>query len=142
IGCEEGYCAVGLARRHSRGKTYAFDIDEGSQRACRKLAEINGVADRMVIGGACDCATLQTVLQEDGFVYCDCEGFEYEVLDPVKVHGLARADILVELHDFVRMDLAITPAVLERFRGTHDISVFAMDERDPAAYPCLECIPA
>src|SRR5438445_12423963 len=30
IGCEEGYCAVGLARRHSRWQTYAFDIDEGS----------------------------------------------------------------------------------------------------------------
>jgi hypothetical protein len=140
IGCEEGYCAVGFALRH-QGKVFAYDIENWARESCRKLARLNGVADRLEIGGACTCQSLQATLPPNAFVLCDCEGYELELLDPVKVPALATADVLVELHDFVRLDLAMTPIILDRFRDTHDITMIEFGNREPGRYPCLECLP-
>jgi hypothetical protein len=51
VGCAEGYYAVGLARLMPEVTVQAYDIDEKARRACAGLAEQNGVAPRVIIGG-------------------------------------------------------------------------------------------
>src|SRR5262249_8007661 len=58
IGCAEGYYAVGLAMTVPGARVLAFDTDEKAVRLCRRMAEINGVSDRVVVGTFCDAETL------------------------------------------------------------------------------------
>lgn len=141
IGCNAGFVAVGLARRAPDAVVHAFDIDVTAQDDCRKLAAINAVTDRVVIAGECTPSHLEALCAERALVFCDCEGHELELLDPAKVPALAQADIIVELHDFMRSDVAITPAVLSRFAATHDIAVADVRPCLPADYPCLTIFP-
>ena len=98
VGCAEGYYAVGLALRSPKTKVYAFDIDDKAARLCHELAQHNRVDDRVIFSGACDPARLNEMIQGETVIVCDCEGYELELLDPVKAPKLARADLLVELH--------------------------------------------
>lgn len=122
IGCAEGYYAVGLALRLPRAIIHAYDVDERARAACAELARRNGVADRVRIHSA-------FVPHDFGaarlLVVCDCEGCELQVLEP---GTFSRADLLVELHDFV--DPSITRTVLNRFRDTHEITLIDTQPRD------------
>ncbi len=120
VGCEEGVVAAGLARRLAPGaKLYAFDISPDAREWCREMVQLNGVEERVVIEAACTHERMQALLGDQGFVFCDCEGYEYELLDPAKAPALKNADILVELHDHERTDVDIKPALLARFADSH-----------------------
>jgi hypothetical protein len=53
-------------------------------------------------------------------VICDVEGFEEELLDPSAVPELNHADVLVELHEFIRP--GIGQKIRHRFAITHRIT--------------------
>lgn len=120
IGSAEGYYAVGMARRLPNARVLARDADPKAQALCQKLAEKNGVSDRVKVGGLFAhadfalCETAKTV------VICDIEGAEAELLDPVAAPGLVHADILVECHP------GVAPGVVERltsrFAATHRVT--------------------
>jgi hypothetical protein len=141
VGCDEGFVAVGLALRAPAATVFAFDIRAEARDNCRSLATINEVEQRVVVGGECTPATLDKICSDRSLVFCDCEGFELELLDPVKVPSLRSADIIVELHDFMRIDIAITPTILARFADTHDISVTGIKRRSTEDFPCLAVLP-
>ena len=50
VGCAEGFYAVGFAIRTSVSKIHAFDIDEKAVQACKKMAEMNHVSERIIFG--------------------------------------------------------------------------------------------
>jgi hypothetical protein len=52
-------------------------------------------------------------------VVCDCEGAERDVLRPDVAGALARADLLVEVHDNV--DPSLSRLLRARFESTHEI---------------------
>lgn len=136
IGCAEGYYAVGLARMLPAAQIYAFDLDPLPRRCCKATAEANKVTDRVHIRCLCDHEQLQTLLKEGRpLVVSDCEGCEHELLNPTIVSVLARADILVELHD-----CGNTPrleAFLASFTATHQVERIYREERNTADYPSL-----
>jgi hypothetical protein len=70
-------------------------------------------------------------------VFMDCEGCEREILDPEKVPYLARADVIVELHE-LGDDIDTTALVTGRFEETHDIEILDPMPRDPADNPPLK----
>ena len=74
-------------------------------------------------------------------MFCDCEGYEIELLDPDKAPHLKTADIIVELHDFMRTDIDITPTILSRFAATHDIAIAGVTQRASRDYSCLAEFP-
>jgi precorrin-6B methylase 2 len=136
IGCGEGYYAVGLARLLPAAHVFALDSESAARTLCHSLAELNEVAERVTIMGQCTPTGLQELAQPGTLIFCDCEGGELELLDPVAVPNLSRCDILVEMHDFLRPE---TSATLEtRFRSTHTTRVIPQSSRDPQAYPILE----
>jgi hypothetical protein len=133
IGCGEGYYAVGMARRMLQARVFAFDMSEVAQKLCRKLASLNGVDDRVDVGGECGIAELQRLAGRGTLILSDCEGAEAVLLDPDKVPAISDCDLIVELHDVY--DRTISERVCSRFRSTHDITVLTHRGRDWTSFP-------
>ncbi len=139
VGSAEGYYAVGLALRLPAADVFAFDSDPYAQYLNRRLAARNGVRERLRVEGICTPSRLAEVVRGRTLLVVDCEGCELELLRPDLVPGLAQADLVVELHDF--LDPAISGKVLGRFTESHDAKVVDSVARDPGAYPALGSLP-
>lgn len=133
IGCAEGYYAIGLARRLPGAQVFAFDADDEAQTLCAQMAQANGVADRVHVGGFCTPERLRQLLAGGAFLLCDCEGCELELINPALVPELATTTMLVELHDFIHP--AVTPTMQERFGASHHIELIdVVQNRDEGPY--------
>jgi Ribosomal protein L11 methyltransferase (PrmA) len=124
VGCAEGYYAVGLATRLPDTIVYAFDADPKARRATVRNASLNGVAAQARVSGVVHARELETLLRLGrALVVMDCEGAEFELLDPKAAPSLARADIIVELHP--HRCPAIEEKLTARFRSTHAVERIA-----------------
>ena len=122
VGCAEGYYAVGLAMRLPNVKVFAFDINEVALSLCKQMGEINGVADRLMLGTFCDTTTLLNLpLTEKALIICDCEGYEKTLFTMEVAEFLKNHDVLIEVHDL--FDLDISQRLRDVFENTHDIQV-------------------
>lgn len=120
VGCAEGYYAVGLARRMPQATVWARDASAKAQGLCRELAAQNGVANRVQVGGLMTHADLAVCAAQPTFVFCDIEGAEGELLNPAAAPALARADILVEVHE--GMQPGLLALLTARFAPTHQVT--------------------
>jgi hypothetical protein len=135
VGAAEGFYAVGFARTLSATEVVAYDVDPAARVRLGDLARANDVEDRISIREWCSPATLRDLPPARTAVFCDCEGYEKELLDPVAAPMLAEAEVLVELHDFV--DASISGAIRERFEPTHAVEIIDGRPRDDAVPPEL-----
>ena len=120
VGCAEGYYAVGFGLRLPKARIHAFDTDANARALCSNMAQLNGVGDRVTVGGACDeSVLLGLTLSGRSLLISDCEGYEKELFTTAVVSFLARHDVLIETHDFG--DIEISSVLRERFGGTHVI---------------------
>jgi hypothetical protein len=119
IGCAEGYYAVGLARRMPWCQVYAFDIDPRGQALCSQLATANGVKERVTIAGEFRGADFASFAGRKVLVFCDIEGAECALLDPVSFPALRSFFIVVECHD--GENEKISDELERRFASSHDI---------------------
>ena len=127
VGCAEGYYAVGLGLRHPDARIHAFDTDAAARQMCRGMAQANGVASRLALGGLCDEATLLALpLGARALVVSDCEGYEAQLFTPRVVASLLRHDVLIEVHDHV--DPHLGARLRNLFRDSHDCT--AVDSLD------------
>jgi hypothetical protein len=138
VGCAEGYYAIGLARRNPSSLIYAFDIDGPARSLCTEMADLNGVSDQVFVAGECKHMTLTKLIDTNSLLIVDCEGAEYDLLDPQKVPQLCSTDMLVELHDFLNPH--ITPAIVKRFEATHKIKLIDAQKRDVDRYQALKAL--
>ena len=139
IGCAEGYYAVGLAKHlPHQPHVVAFDMDFEARLLCRELSIKNGVSKQVEVRGLCDVAALQQVVRGRSLVVCDCEGAEVELLQPAQIPALSQADIVVELHDFLRA--SVTPTLTQRFAATHEIELINSAAPDISLYPALQIL--
>jgi len=132
VGSAEGYYAVGLARRLHHATVWARDANPAARRKCTQLAKLNGVDDRIEVGGEMTHADFDICLRHRTVVICDIEGGEAELLQPTLARGLFGADILVECHPSV--DRNIVATLTERFTRTHIITRLDRD-LDTAGLP-------
>lgn len=135
IGASDGYYAVGLARRLPEAKIIAFETSPRGQKFIRRIAEQNGVGDRVIERGHCDLADLQEVIDytERTLVICDVEGFEDVLLDPEIVPSLRHSWILVELHD--GKNTGVSERIRRRFEGSHSIETIWQQKRTASEFP-------
>jgi hypothetical protein len=121
VGSAEGFYAVGLARRLPGATVHAFDTAAVARDLCRAMAAANGVADRVAVGGWCGPDELRDLVAgRPALVVCDCEGYELDLLTPDVLPALARAELIVEAHDFTGVEIAAPLA--DRFRPTHEVT--------------------
>ena len=121
IGSSFGYYSVGLARRCPETTVYAFDIDPEARAQCKKMAELNGVADRVVIGERFNGEDYERFAGPDTLVFMDIESAEDELLDPQRFPALKTMDVIVELHDCIKPGLSVNLPL--RFVETHTVRV-------------------
>lgn len=121
VGCAEGYYAVGLARMMPEVTVHARDINEKALVACAELARRNGVADRVVTGGAFKPQDFEEFAGRRVLAIVDAEGAEVDVLDPALSPALAGMSLIVETHNVYREKARQT--IVERFAPTHDIQL-------------------
>ena len=120
IGCAEGYYAVGFAMRMPNTKIIAFDVDENARTNLKKLSKLNHVKN-IQINVECTFDELNLISKENTLIFCDIEGFERILLDPLKVSNLKYVDVIVETHDFIFADT--TELLISRFYKTHIIKM-------------------
>jgi hypothetical protein len=134
VGCAEGYYAVGCARAMPQAQVHALDISQRAQDICRAAATLNGVAERVTIGGAATPEVLVNLLSGLGprLLLMDCEGAEQTLLDSVKVPQLAASDFIVECHDFAKP--GVTAELRQRLAPTHQVVDVYEGPRDPNIY--------
>ena len=136
LGCAEGYYAVGLAMRCPNATVYAFDGDPEARAACQELATLNGVEDRVKIGGYCEPEILKGLPLDKAMLICDVEGYEVKLLDPASIPVLATIEIIVELHE--QLAPGSTALILGRFAPTHEVTLQDALARDPKMHPRVQ----
>lgn len=123
IGCAEGYYAIGLALAIPSAKIYAYDVNPDARDQCKQMADLNGVASRVEIRGEIDAAGLKTFpFTGRALIVSDCEGFEKNLFDVEVATALAKADVIIEAHDFI--DREITPYLESVFASTHFLTLY------------------
>jgi hypothetical protein len=134
-GAGAGYYAVGLARRLPDAVVYAFESDDVVRTYLKETTVANGVSGRVLIGGKCEPLILRNriVHEERVLIVCDVEGYESELLDPHIVPELARAHVLVELHEL--RSPGITALLQARFEGSHQIVQIWQGPRSARRFP-------
>lgn len=118
IGAGEGYYAAGLAWRLPGTRVTAFETDAFGRELIGRIAALNQIGARVDIRGCCTPADLAAALAgiERPAIVIDAEGAEGDLLDPARIPALVRADILVEVHDFIA---PLGELLLTRFSPTH-----------------------
>jgi hypothetical protein len=141
VGCASGYWLTGLALKMPKAEAYGFDIDPVARERCAEMARLNRVDGRVKLFGKCTLQDLQALIQGRTLLFVDCDGPEYELLDPEAAPALRHADIVVECHDFI--DPRITPTLLSRFEQSHRIERISSVPRQPSTerYPGLSVLP-
>lgn len=119
IGCAEGYYAVGLARLAPQAEVFAYDTAPAALEACRKMADLNGVADRVHTAGLFQAEDFQRFAGRRCLVIVDIEGAEDDLLRPDLAPALAGLRVIVETHDVYRP--GVRKRLHDRFRATHAI---------------------
>jgi SAM-dependent methyltransferase len=141
VGCASGYWLTGFALRLPRAELYGFDVDAPALARCSEMLALNQVQSRVKLPGLCTPADFEKLITGRTLVFVDCDGPEYELLDPNLAPALRQADVLVECHDFINPK--ITPTLLERFKASHTIERISSRTREASAerYPGLKSLP-
>ena len=128
VGCAEGYYAVGLGLRLKDAQVYAFDTDSRARDCCAEMAQLNGISDKVHIGGLCDSNVLRSLpLGQKALIIADCEGYEKQLFTQEVRETLAGHDLIIEAHDFI--DIDISQYLRHAFSGTHCIeSIMSTDD--------------
>ncbi len=120
IGCAEGYYAVGFALRMPNTEIIAYDVNDRAREKLNKMIEINKIKN-IIVKDECSFDELNLKSKKGTLVFCDIEGAEKMLLDPIKVSNLLTVDILVESHDC--SEPGVTDVLISRFFKTHAIEI-------------------
>lgn len=134
LGSGDGFYCVGIGRRFNSCRIIGYETDKSERRIAGLLAATNGV--RAELRGTVDHRELDALPDGKVVVMCDLEGYECELLDPVRVPRLRATTMLVELHEDPCPE--VVTVLTERFRLTHEILVLSGTPRSPADFPELE----
>src|SRR5437879_12341816 len=102
IGCAEGFYAVGFAIRCPNIHVIAVDALKEAGERLRRLACANGVNGRIEFHRFVSSKSLGRFMDSSTLILMDCEGAELGLLDPRAQEKLREAEIVVEVHDFVK----------------------------------------
>ena len=120
IGCDDGYYAVGLARWMPGVRVFAHDLNLEAQTTCCAVAKLNGVADRVQMGGLFQGTDFSAFAGKKTWLVMDIEGGERELLDPFAYPALREMTVLVECHDCFAPGMSTE--IARRFAETHTIT--------------------
>lgn len=104
LGGADGYYAIGMLHAGFAAKATCFEMSDVGQSAIRANAQLNGVADRLVLEGKADEDFLDRVDEGDmsrALVLIDVEGAEFDILTPRVLKAMANAVVIIEIHNWI-----------------------------------------
>jgi hypothetical protein len=119
LGCADSYYAVGVGRAVPGVTIEAFDLAASARRATSALAQANRVSVKLHAGAS--ARAVRKLAPSTAGLLRDIEGAELDVLSPPVVWQLARAFVVVEIHEGLRP--GVQAALLKRFSTTHDMEL-------------------
>ena len=134
-GAAEGYYAVGFAMQSSIKSVDAFEPTQAARLLIHQMAIANGVEKKLTVAGICDFSSLKACLTHGDrtLVFMDIEGGEAILLDFDAIPALARASIVVEVHEFCLPGVEVL--LVERAKQTHDVTRIDARERSWNDFP-------
>jgi len=140
IGCGEGYYAIGFLLKMPESFVFAYDIDEKARNLCLNNSIINNVTDRIKIDKGFQPKDFDLYdFNKKTLILCDCEGYEKILFTENSKQKLKNCDLLIELHDFI--DIDISSYITNLFFDSHNISIIkSIDDIEKAktyVYPEL-----
>lgn len=120
IGCAEGYYACGFAKNIPNCQVFAYDIDPVARQNTALLRDANKLRN-IEIKAICDHNELNEKSVLDTLIFCDIEGYEEQLLDPLKAPNLIKVDLIIESHDWINKN--ITENIIKKFNKSHTISI-------------------
>jgi hypothetical protein len=132
IGAAQGYYAIGFAKGAPGSRHICFELNPRSVDQLNRTAVANNVS--IDVRGECTTEGLNEVIEESTFLICDVEGYEIELLDPIKSPLLRTAVMIVETHERVLGGNTLEDLVA-RFEATHTIQVIKSQRRTYADLP-------
>ena len=135
VGASQGYYAIGFARRAPRSRHVAFEVYQPRIAQMKRAMAANSAA--IELHGECSPESLQNALEQcdRAFIIVDVEGYERELLDPIKVPSLVHAKMIVETHD--QPSNNITEELAHNFRSSHKLEIIGARERSADDLPFL-----
>lgn len=131
VGCAEGYYAVGCAMLFHKPEILALDYVSSLLQKTMRLAELNGVAEKITTGERFDFVDPAADQIKDSLMIIDIEGGESELLK--NPDSYRDTDMIIELHD--GFSPGISEALEKTFRGTHDVEILSLTDINDPAYP-------
>ena len=139
IGSAEGYYLAGLGRLLPNASLIGFEIEESGHQLTRELYTLNDLKNPLSLFGEATAASVASVVTPRTLVICDCEGAEFEILNPDVASKLTEVDMyIIELHDFIRP--GIKEALLQRFAETHTSRLIPFKMADVTQFAFLSSI--
>lgn len=136
IGCAEGYYAVGFARACPQTEVHVFDLSSIARSRCRRLAELNGVTDRIRVARRFNVAVARGLPLAGALLLSDIEGAERWLFDEPLVSLLGRAHVVMEVHPRSGSD-DLTDTVAGRFERSHEVEEVRVAPRRVEEHPQL-----
>ena len=134
-GTAEGYYLVGMVMRIPGLHAVGYDRMALQRHLARRVAGLNGVADRVELRSWCSPEDIERVFgnARKPAMVCDIDGGEFACLRPDAAPSLRRAVILVELHD--GLVPGVSQEIRRRFATTHEIEAFPVRTHRPDDVP-------
>lgn len=140
IGASEGYYILGMARRNSEPRYFAYDIDKMATVVLAEFSRINEVNSISLARFDSQDPFCDLELQREDsnvlFIY-DCEGCEAGIVR-FPHEALKRSLFLVELHDMFCP--GVTELLVNTLGSTHTIELIHETNRALEEFPELACL--
>lgn len=136
LGAGDGYYGVGMVKSGLAARSICFEQKDEGQVAIRRVAENNGVADRVTILGRAeadflDSPELQGIDLSRTLIIVDIEGGEFSLLADNLLYRLKDAEMIIELHGrFVSKEPNFEANFVQRLSKFFRYEVFFMGQRD------------
>ena len=141
IGAAEGYYLAGLGVRHPTAVLIGFETNQDMWADARRLADLNGVLERLDLRGTCTPDDMIELCgeYEQPLVLMDIEGGEVDFMMHPEIARLVHADLIIECHDGKRE--GASKVVSDRLAETHKIRLKGEGPRDANALAFLQKMP-
>ena len=121
IGSAEGDYAAGFAKRMPKTLIKAFDLNQAVKEPIAELLQSNAITNCVYSNHKFFSEHFNEYQNKKTLVFCDIEGEERNLLDPIKAPSLLKMDIIVEAHDC--FNETISSELVKRFSTSHIIEI-------------------
>ncbi|UWQ93955.1 hypothetical protein K3728_09345 [Rhodobacteraceae bacterium M385] len=138
IGAGDGYYGIGCLVADAAEYSICFEASSEGRANLGKIAEINGVANRMELKGTADATSVLDTFTKhasDAVVVCDIEGAEFDLWNGDAIELCRHTPIAIELHDTIMpVDQNSREDLLARFAHTHELTIVHNEPIDAHAF--------